>query len=92
MKTWHIRVVDRHGQPLTQLRVAALRAELVMVPAPPLAAVAPFGLPAGESTVLLLGWVAVWATRSSRFHPQHQFLHDALAGTRLVPAVRPVSA
>ena len=26
MKTWHIRVVDRHGQPLTQLR-ALLRAQ-----------------------------------------------------------------
>ena len=91
MKTWHIRVVDRHGQPLTQLR-ALLRYVLSWLWfLPPLAAVAPFGLSAGESTVLLLGWVAVWATLS-RFHPQRQFLHDALAGTRLVQAVRPVNA
>ena len=91
MKTWHIRVVDRHGQPLTQLR-ALLRYVLSWLWfLPPLAAVAPFSLPAGESTVLLLGWVAVWATLS-RFHPQRQFLHDALAGTRLVQAVRPVNA
>ena len=91
MKTWHIRVVDRHGQPLTQLR-ALLRYVLSWLWfLPPLAAVAPFGLPAGESTVLLLGWVAVWATLS-RFHPQRQFLHDALAGTRLVQATRPVNA
>lgn len=90
MKTWHIRVVDRHGQPLTQLR-ALLRYVLSWLWfLPPLAAVAPFSLPAGESTVLLLGWVAVWATLS-RFHPQRQFLHDALAGTRLVQAVRPVN-
>jgi uncharacterized RDD family membrane protein YckC len=40
-------------------------------------------LSAGESVVILLGWVAVWALLS-RFHPQRQFWHDALAGTRLV--------
>ncbi len=52
---------------------------------PPLAAMAPFRLSGGEVTVLVLGWVAVWAVLS-RFHPQRQFLHDALAGTRLVDA------
>ncbi|MNT72663.1 hypothetical protein D3C72_2112890 [compost metagenome] len=31
----------------------------------------------------MLGWIAVWALLS-RFHPQRQFLHDVLAGTRLV--------
>ena len=31
----------------------------------------------------MLGWIAVWALLS-RLHPQRQFLHDALAGTRLV--------
>jgi uncharacterized RDD family membrane protein YckC len=32
--------------------------------------------------------VLVWALLS-RFHPQRQFLHDALAGTRLVHAQPP---
>lgn len=41
------------------------------------------GLSAAEITVLLFGWVAVWAILS-RFHPLGQFWHDALAGTRLV--------
>lgn len=91
MKTWHIRVVDRHGRPLTQPR-ALLRYVLSWLWfLPPLAAVAPFSLPAGESAVLLLGWVAVWALLS-RFHPQRQFLHDALAGTRLVQAQQPANA
>jgi len=36
-----------------------------------------------EVLVLTLGWVAIWALLS-RFHPQRQFWHDVLAGTRLV--------
>lgn len=83
MKTWNIRVVDRAGRPLTQRR-ALLRYVLSWLWfLPPLAAVAPFSLPGGESTVIVLGWVAVWALLS-RFQPQQQFWHDALAGTRLV--------
>lgn len=83
MKTWHIRVLDRAGQPLTQSR-ALLRYLLSWLwLLPPLAAMAPFSLTGGESTVILLGWVAVWALLS-RFHPQRQFWHDALAGTQLV--------
>ncbi len=88
MKTWHIRVVDRFGQPLTQAR-ALLRYLLSWLWfVPPLACVAPFGLPAAESVVLVIGWVAVWALLS-RFHPQRQFWHDALAGTRLVSTQPP---
>jgi uncharacterized RDD family membrane protein YckC len=40
-------------------------------------------LPGKEAAVITLGWIAVWAILS-RFHPQRQFWHDALAGTRLV--------
>lgn len=83
MKTWNIRVVDVRGRPVSQPR-ALLRYLLSWLwVLPPLAAVAPFHLSGGEVTVLVLGWVAVWAVLS-RFHPQHQFWHDALAGTRLV--------
>lgn len=83
MKTWHIRVLDRAGRPLTQGR-ALLRYVLSWLWfLPPLAALAPFRLSGGELLVLLLGWVAVWALLS-RLHPQQQFWHDALAGTRLV--------
>ena len=83
MKTWHIRLVDTSGQAISQKR-ALLRYVLSWVWfIPPLAALAPFSLSGGENAVLLLGWVAVWAL-VSRFHPQQQFWHDALAGTRLV--------
>jgi len=87
MKTWDIRVVDRAGQPLTQAR-ALLRYLLSWLWfLPPLAAIAPFNLPGPESVVLVLGWVAFWALLS-RFHPEQQFWHDALAGTRLVSTPR----
>jgi uncharacterized RDD family membrane protein YckC len=85
MKTWHIRVVDRFGRPLTQPRALLRYVYSWLWFLPPLAVLAPFKLPAGESTVIVFGWVAVWAVLS-RFHPQHQFWHDALAGTRLVTA------
>jgi uncharacterized RDD family membrane protein YckC len=83
MKTWNIRIVDVAGRAVSQPR-ALLRyvlSWLWLMPA--LGAVAPFSLPVGEIVVVVLGWVAVWAVLS-RFHPERQFLHDALAGTRLI--------
>ena len=83
MKTWNIRVVDALGHPVTQLRALARYALSWLWFLPPLAAIAPFRLSGMESVVIVLGWVAVWALLS-RLHPQRQFWHDALAGTRLV--------
>ncbi len=83
MKTWGIAVVDRSGQALTQARALFRYALSWLWFLPALAAVAPFNLSGAESGVIVLGWVAVWAILS-RFHPQQQFWHDALAGTRLV--------
>lgn len=83
MKTWHIRLVDRHGASVSQPR-ALLRYALSWIwLLPPLAVSAPFGLPGGEIAVITFGWVLVWALLS-RFHPLRQFWHDAWAGTRLV--------
>jgi uncharacterized RDD family membrane protein YckC len=83
MKTWDIRVVNAQGQRITQLRALVRYALSWAWFLPPLIGVAPFHLPAGEIAVIFFGWVALWALLS-RFHPQRQFLHDALAGTRLV--------
>lgn len=83
MKTWHIRVVDNAGRPVSQARALWRYMLSWLWFLPPLLGVAPFALPAGEVAVLVFGWVAVWAL-SSRLHPQQQFWHDALAGTRLV--------
>ena len=87
MKTWNIRVVDLAGQPITQTRalVRYVLSWLWFLPA--LIAVAPFGLSIAESLVILTGWILVWAILS-RFHPDKQFWHDALAGTRLISTPR----
>jgi uncharacterized RDD family membrane protein YckC len=82
MKTWHIRVVDTQGAPLTRGR-ALLRYMLSWLwLVPPLAAGSYYRLPAVELTVIVIGWVLVWAILA-RFHPRKQFWHDAMAGTRL---------
>lgn len=83
MKTWHIRVVDRFGRPLTQARALWRYVLAWLWFLPPLAAREWFALPAVEVAVLLGGWIAVWALLA-RFHPQRQFWHDALAGTCLI--------
>ncbi|MDE2416571.1 MAG: RDD family protein [Burkholderiales bacterium] len=83
MKTWNIRLVDQHGNAVTQLRALKRYILSWLWFLPPLLAVAPFNLPGGEVVVIVLGWVAVWALLS-RFHQQGQFWHDAWAGTRLV--------
>lgn len=85
MKTWHIRVVDRLGRPLPQWR-ALLRYVLSWVWfLPPLLLLAPFDLSGGEISVLMIGWVSIWALLS-RFQREGQFWHDIWAGTRLVDA------
>jgi uncharacterized RDD family membrane protein YckC len=83
MKTWNIRVVDRMGRPLSQGRALLRYACCWLWFLPPLAVLAPFKPGGAQAAVLVLGWVAVWALLS-RFHPQRQFWHDALAGTRLI--------
>lgn len=87
MKTWDIRVVDRAYQPITQAR-ALLRYMLSWLWfLPPLIAIAPFQLTGPESVVIIMGWIAIWAILS-RFHPERQFWHDAMAGTRLISVQR----
>jgi uncharacterized RDD family membrane protein YckC len=85
MKTWNIRIVDRFGQPVSQPRALVRYCLSWLWFLPGLAAIAPFKLSGGESAVIILGWVAVWALLS-RFQPERQFWHDVLAGTRLVTA------
>ncbi len=83
MKTWNIRVVGADGKAISQLRAMWRYALSWLWFLPPLAAVQPFHLSAGEVMVIVLGWVAIWALMS-RFQPGGQFPHDVLAGTRLV--------
>ncbi len=83
MKTWNIRVVNQHGKPISQARAVLRYALSWLWFLPALGAAAVFKLSVIETVVIAVGWIAVWAILS-RFHPQQQFWHDALAGTRLV--------
>ncbi len=86
MKTWNIRLVDAMGQPVKQSRALWRYVLSWLWFLPPLAILAPFQMSGGETAVLVSGWIAVWAVLS-RFQPQKQFWHDAMAGTRLVSSV-----
>ncbi len=88
MKTWHIRVLDQSGKPLNQTQALIRYLWSWLWVLPPLMVSWVGGLNGGESVVIFIGWVAVWAILS-RFHPYQQFWHDALAGTQLVDASPP---
>jgi uncharacterized RDD family membrane protein YckC len=84
MKTWHIRVVDRQGRPLTQARAFARYQLSWLWFLPALATVHVYGLKGGwPITGTVLAGVLVYAGLS-RLHPERQFWHDAVCGTRLV--------
>jgi uncharacterized RDD family membrane protein YckC len=83
MKTWRIRVLDQHGQPLTQARAFRRYALSWLWFLPPLTLATPLGLGPIQSVSMMSAWVLIWAGLS-RLHPSQQFWHDAWAGTRLV--------
>ena len=83
MKTWHIRIVDTKGQPLPQWRAVWRYVLSYVWFLPPLAASGIFDFTPGELAVVSIGWIVVWALLS-RFNRGQQFIHDLLAGTRLI--------
>ena len=88
MKTWHIGLVDAAGRPISQQRAACRYLCCWLWFIPPLLALSLLRLSGRADAVAVLGWTALWAL-SSRLHPQRQFWHDVLAGTRLVDRRRP---
>jgi uncharacterized RDD family membrane protein YckC len=84
MKTWHLRVVDGTGLPPSQPRALLryLLAWLWFLPA--LATLGAFGLRGGGEIAGVTAAGVVGYALLALLHPQHQFLHDALCGTRLV--------
>lgn len=83
MKTWHIRLVDPLGHPVSQWRALRRYVLCWIWFVPSLATVWLLQLTPLEALVLVTGWCAIWAILS-RFHAQKQFWHDAWAGTRLI--------
>jgi len=83
MQTWHIRLVTASGAPLTMQRAIARYLVAYLWFAPGVMASWASGwhreqvLYAAGANVILYGLLA-------RLHPDRQFLHDAVCGTRLV--------
>jgi uncharacterized RDD family membrane protein YckC len=89
MKTWRFRLVDAAGQPVGPWR-AALRFLLAWLWVLPGLALA-WAVHGRQWALVLIPAlnVVLWAL-TARFDPQRQFLHDRLAGTRLVDAIPPL--
>lgn len=86
MKTWHLRLVDRHGQAVSQPRAAVryLLSWLWFLPA-----LAGAGLAGHTDGGRVSLWLAAGVLANivlARLLPGRQYAHDWLAGTRLVDA------
>lgn len=87
MKTWHLRVVDQQGLPLTQKR-ALLRYIFSWVwLIPPLVIANAMHWQAIESLLACAVWVVIWALLS-HLHADRQYWHDHWSGSKLID-VRP---
>lgn len=84
MRAWHIRVVDAVGRPISQARALARYLVSYLWFAPALFGLWVSGLTgAGTSFGILFAGVAAYALLA-RLHPQRQFFHDVVCGTRLI--------
>jgi uncharacterized RDD family membrane protein YckC len=91
MRAWHVRLVRWDGQPVGQGRAALryLSSWIWFIPA--LAAAWLAGLQSATQIFVLMAVGVVAYALSARLHPERQFWHDALCGTRLIswrPAAR----
>lgn len=84
MLTWHIRLVTRDGQAVRPLRAAAryVLSWLWFVPA--LAIVHFWGLHGGWAIFGAMAAGVLGYAALTRLHPDRQYWHDAVCGTRLV--------
>jgi len=84
MKTWHLRIVDAAGRPLTLGRALMRYVFSWLWFLPALVSVWALGLHSGGAIIgsLVAGLAAYLLV--ARLHPQRQFLHDAICGSRVI--------
>jgi uncharacterized RDD family membrane protein YckC len=88
MKTWHLRVVRaKDGAPLSRTRALARYLLAWLWFLPPLALHPLIGLTLPHTLAAAALWFVAWAT-TGRLFADRQFLHDRLAGTRVVAVTR----
>ncbi|TDN70943.1 RDD family protein [Paraburkholderia sp. BL10I2N1] len=83
MKTWRLRLVGVDGAPVSVPRAIARYALAWLWFLPPLALHPLLGLSVPRTLVASAAWFALWAATGS-FGTNRQFLHDRLAGTRII--------
>nr|WP_245746895.1 RDD family protein [Paraburkholderia lycopersici] len=86
MKTWRLRVVGPDGAPPTLARAALRYFAAWLWFLPPLALHPLLHLTIPHPLALATVWFATWAA-SARFAGDRQFLHDRMAGTRIIATV-----
>lgn len=87
MQTWHIKVVTDEGGPLSQAR-ALLRFIASCAWFAPAALIAALNHWTRWQGLAAIGIGVIAYALLARLHPQRQFWHDALCGTRLVDSRR----
>ena len=87
MKTWRLRVVGPDGKPPTLARATLRYLAAWLWFLPPLALHPLLDLSVPHTLALLACWFVIWAA-SARFSHDRQFLHDRIAGTRIVAITR----
>ena len=85
MQTWHIRVVGPDDTPPRPARAVARLAAACLWFAPASALAAVSGWTRWQALAAVAIGILAWALLAL-LHPQRQFWHDAIAGTRLVSA------
>ncbi|WP_240655693.1 RDD family protein [Paraburkholderia phosphatilytica] len=89
MKTWRLRVVAANGEPLSVPRAIARYLLAWLWFLPPLALHPLLGISVPQTLIVAAVWIVIWAA-SGRIGASRQFLHDRLAGTKIV-AISPRS-
>lgn len=84
MRAWHVRLVTQDGRAVRPWRAFARYLLAWLWFAPALIAARASGLQGTLAVFALLLTGVVAYAALARLHPQRQFLHDALCGTRLV--------
>lgn len=87
MKTWRLRVTGPDGTPPSLARATLRYFSAWLWFLPPLALHPLLNLSVPHTLALEAAWFALWAA-SARFTAGRQFLHDRIAGTRIVAVPR----
>jgi uncharacterized RDD family membrane protein YckC len=84
MKTWHIRVLDRAGRPVSAVRALARYVASWMFFMPALAALYFQGTTSTSTIFATLALGAICYAALALLHPSRQYWHDIVCGTQLV--------